>query len=804
MQAPSIHFRRALILPVVVFSIVGLALSFFWFTQVQDQRIYKAINDESDTIQQQWERVVVQESKMYRGLLEFLSADSQFQQIWQTENHIALSQHMTKRLQLLRDYRASEFTAYTPDRVVKFRAHKEDHFGDQLSHQTLMNAEVSGEVSWGIELEPSGQFVLKVVAPWYINGRLSGYLEIGEKLEYINQSLREIYSHTGVITIPKRLLSREHWNVDSVYGWEQLVKAVIVTANGPIFEQQSQMPDGLIKIMEAHPNQRLESFEFTHQDRIFYGKAVAIKDKTGTVAGHYYLALDVSEYVGRDRRNAITFLAIVAGAVIIMITLFSFWVARIQARLTKTYSDLENEVAKHKKAQLKLHHYAYYDALTQLPNRALFLDRLQIAVADSQRTNRHSGVLFLDIDNFKDINDSLGHATGDLVLKAVARILSKATRKMDTVSRFSGDEFLILAINLGDNSHDAILGAESIANKLFSLLRQPLVVENRSFDISVSIGISIFPFHAENSSDLLRFSDAAMYEAKRDGKNRFRVFEATMHDQLQHRLALEQDIHEALDQSQFQLYYQPKVNSEHQLCGAEALIRWQHPQKGMIAPDQFIPVAEQSGQISKIGQFVMTQAAIQYKQWQDDGLLPDYFKLAINISPLQFRQPNFVESVKAIVEQTNSGWLILEITEGVLIEDISDARDKLSKLKALDVEISIDDFGTGYSSLAYLSELQVDELKIDRSFVQQLGLDGNGRETNSTSIVKALLHMSNLLSIRTVAEGVETQEQLRLLTENNCPCFQGYWFGRPVNADEFSSALVQVQQKTQETEIAQA
>ncbi|MET1281504.1 putative bifunctional diguanylate cyclase/phosphodiesterase [Vibrio navarrensis] len=432
-------------------------------------------------------------------------------------------------------------------------------------------------------------------------------------------------------------------------------------------------------------------------------------------------------------------------------------------------------------AESQLNQLAYYDTLTGLANRSLLLKTLNDSLNEALRNNS-SGVLFyMDLDRFKTINDSLGHTIGDNLMRAIAKRLEGWLHDGETAARIGGDEFAILIPNL------SLEHAANKAQQLLALISNPYSIDDHQLYCTVSIGISKFPSEGISSIDVLRQADTALYRAKVAGRNKYMFYEPEMHAQVESFLEIEKGLHEALHQQQLELYYQPQVNDKMQIIGVEALIRWNHPERGLLPPGVFMPIAEETGQILSIGDWIIEQACYQYAQWKKLGVLPDTFRrLAINISPLQFSQQFFVEHITHALKQAGiSGEHIeLEITESLLLENVESAMNKMAQLKELDLKISIDDFGTGYSSLRYLKHLAVDVLKIDRSFVTQLHLDQSDQ-----AIVDTIIMTADRLNLEVIAEGVEEHEEMEALMKLGCGQFQGYLFDKPQPVDVITQRL---------------
>jgi diguanylate cyclase (GGDEF)-like protein len=428
----------------------------------------------------------------------------------------------------------------------------------------------------------------------------------------------------------------------------------------------------------------------------------------------------------------------------------------------------------HKSAML-IRQHAYFDTLTSLPNRFLSLDRLSQMLQDAERNDAKTAVLFLDLDDFKKVNDSLGHEVGDKLLIEAANRLNIAVRKQDTVGRLGGDEFIVLLRTL---SHDQ--DALDIAEHLLSVFREPFNIDGRELLLTLSIGIAMYPENGTSASDLLRNADTAMYQAKEMGRNSFSFYTKEMNIIMLRRFEIEEQMNGALERNEFEVYYQPQFDVKSgEIIGAEALLRWRNPVLGNITPDEFIPIAEHTGLIAPIGEFVIKQALHFLRTWRDKNQ-KDY-TIAVNISPRQFRDKNLVKYIKASLLEANieAAGLEFEITEGVLMIGKSYIDAVLCELLDLGVKLSMDDFGTGYSSLSYLRQYSFDVLKIDRSFIN--GITINKQDFD---LVKATIALAHSLGLTVVAEGVELKEQMTVLEELACDYVQGYYFSKPVTAGE--------------------
>jgi diguanylate cyclase (GGDEF)-like protein len=428
---------------------------------------------------------------------------------------------------------------------------------------------------------------------------------------------------------------------------------------------------------------------------------------------------------------------------------------------------------------------AFYDSLTHLPNRRMLIERLTKALAASARSGAMGAILFLDIDHFKNINDTLGHDVGDVFLQEVAQRLVQCMRAGDTVSRFGGDEYVVLLEDLDSEALAAASEVEACALKILNALSQIYDLGAHQQHSTVSIGAALFNKNNTSIDELLKQADIAMYEAKNSGRNTLRFFDPKMQFAITARTELERELRAAVKEHQFKLFYQLQVDRENQVLGAEVLIRWQHPQRGMISPADFIPLSEETGLILEIGQWVLDTACAQLKVWEQDPT-KNQLKLSVNVSAKQFHQANFVQQVESTIarHRIKPSLLNLELTESMLLADTEGTINCMNQFKKLGVNFELDDFGTGYSSLQYLKKLPLYQLKIDQSFVRDITEDANDR-----ALVATIIILAHSLGLKVIAEGVETAEQLQYLKDNDCDHFQGYYFNQPLPIEEFDALL---------------
>lgn len=451
----------------------------------------------------------------------------------------------------------------------------------------------------------------------------------------------------------------------------------------------------------------------------------------------------------------------------------------------QSYISIRTDITQRVMAEKKSNHLALYDALTELPNRRLLQDRLNQALATSSRNGQLGALLFLDLDHFKTLNDTLGHGLGDVLLQQVAKRLVGCVREGDTVARLGGDEFVLLLEDLGGNALEAAIHTESIGEKILAALNLPYQLDSHEHRSTPSIGATLYDDHQFSMDVLLKQADIAMYAAKKAGRNALRFFDPKMQLAITSHADLEHELRNALELEQFQLHFQIQVDHTGQAFGAEALIRWNHPERGMVSPFHFIPMAEETGLIVPIGQWVLDAACSQLKAWQQEPITSKLL-LAVNVSIKQFLQADFVNQVKIMVQRHGIDpiQLKLELTESLLADNLNEIIDNMTALTEFGIKFSLDDFGTGYSSLQYLKKLPLSQLKIDQSFVRDIATDSSDK-----AIVLTIITMAQRLSLDVIAEGVETEEQRQFLMDNECLHYQGYLFSKPVPIDEFETLV---------------
>jgi diguanylate cyclase (GGDEF)-like protein/PAS domain S-box-containing protein len=446
------------------------------------------------------------------------------------------------------------------------------------------------------------------------------------------------------------------------------------------------------------------------------------------------------------------------------------------------------DITERKERESRIRELAFYDPLTRLPNRRLLMDRLGQALAQSTRTGREGALLFVDLDNFKTVNDTLGHDKGDILLQDVARRLATSFREADTVARIGGDEFVVVLSDLSDNAKEAATHVEIVGAKILSVLGEPYEIAGKEFRSTPSIGVTLFGDQRDNQDELMKQADIAMYQAKAAGRNTLRFFDPELQATIKARAALEEDLHQGLREQQLILYFQPQLEDQ-RIIGAETLLRWRHPSRGLVSPAEFIPLAEETGLILEIGRWVFETACRQVVRWASHSPSRD-LTVAVNVSPRQFSHPDFVQQILDILARTGAdpGRLEMELTESMLVDNLDEVIAKMSALRSHGLKFALDDFGTGFSSLAYLKRLPLSKLKIDQAFVRDIAID-----PSDATIVHTIITMGRTLGLEVIAEGVETAAQLEQLRSYGCTAYQGYLFSRPLPLPDFEAMLFHLQ-----------
>ena len=666
-----------------------------------------------------------------------------------------------------------QFHFLMPDNVTSLRMHKPTKFDDNLTdfkYSFRYVNETKKPIS-GLERGRTSPSFRNVTPLFSADAKHIGAVDVAFAPEILQKDLYEtskIYSH---FIIKKNIFDGRKWNRnDDKNDYRNSIE------NDNYYEYSYQDYDKdkqiflLVKELKKEIEEKMEyeeTFSLYTKNRDTYSIIAFLPIKN---MENELIAYLVSYTDSKVLKNMFIDFYSVNIIVIISLLIIAFFLSR---------SIISNrELSNEKK---RFFHLSQYDALTELPNRSFFYDRINSSIATALRTDSKFALLFIDLDNFKDINDSYGHNEGDKLLHIAGVKIKHVLREEDTLARLGGDEFVVIVEEI-NNLQDV----SAIANHIIDTLKTPIKIGNNIHYIGASIGISIFPDDSRDSNDLLMHADVAMYSAKENGKNNAEFYSKHMTENVVERVRLENELREAIKKDEFVIFYQPQINgTDDSVVGMEALVRWNHPERGMVSPLEFIPIAEDTGLIIELGQLIFSKAIKQISIWYKKDLNPGV--MAINISVKQLQQKDFITFIQKVIDenQCNPEWIELEITESQIMKDTEDTIEKLNNISELGIELAIDDFGTGYSSLSYLKRLPIDKLKIDRSFVEGLPDD-----EEDVGIAKAVIALSKSLNLKVIAEGVETKEQKDFIVQCGCNHIQGYYYSKPMPADEMESFLL--------------
>jgi len=760
----TLTYQKQLFIPsvitlVVLFGVFALILQIAENRSIKEQSIHTL-----DVYKKEFKSSFNSQANSILALLDVMANVEGARDALQEQNRLKLNGLFQEFYQKLRRSQGiTHFYFHSPELVNIIRLHNVDRYGDQINRQTSLRSSMKKRSSFGFELGVLGTFTLRAVAPIYADNELIGYIELGKEIEDIAADISNAFDLNWAVLIDKSFLVEEDWKAGmAVLGrsanWNQFQTVVISSSSF------TEMPPELNQESIAALNNGQSLLSFDSAWRI---GVIPLEDMNRNKVGWLLIYIDETEALLTSTERDQIFL-------LLLVILISFLLIIIWKVLGKA----DEQVTQN---QAQLHHMAHHDELTGLPNRKFFYERLSHALDRSKRHHKQLAVLFIDLDNFKDVNDMLGHDTGDEVLRYVAKQLRPLTRKADTLARNSGDEFVILIEDVKD-THDCSIVAQKISDRFSA----PLHLSNQDVDVTASIGIATFPNDGKSCDELMANADSAMYLAKEMGKNSFYFYNKKIAEATQRRIKLENGIRSGLIEERFSLVYQPQMNLlTGKISGVEALLRWQDPEMGFVSPVEFIPVAENIGAIHELGKFVLFEACKQAREWLDHGY--EFGKIAVNLSVRQLQSQDFVPSVQDALQQYRlpAELLTIEVTESLLMTNMDDSIQQLEAIRKIGVTISIDDFGTGYSSLSQLKSLPIQTLKIDRSFISDLPGD-----ESDVVITKTIISMASNLGLDTVAEGVETIEQANFLKENNCVIIQGYLYSKPLSSTAIRSLFL--------------
>lgn len=885
---PSFSLKTSVLFPLTAVLIIMISLFVYGYLHQEKEYAQKYIDKELLVAKRAMDSGVKAEEDKLSAALAIITADPALKQAMIEGDREALIKQSNRYFKTLREKNdITHFYFHLPNRVNFLRVHNPERHGDKINRFSLLQAEATLKPASAIEIGPMGLFTLRVVFPWYEDGTLIGYVEMGQEIEPLYSHIKEIANVDLHVIVDKRVLLKEDWEsgmkmVERKAQWNLLPQSVVIYTTLP--EKRGLL---INQISECNPLKQV-TMNFTVNEHTFQVSSLPLIDPNpanGKI-GCIFFIHDVSVLHQKNIHHL--FLAIELGIVLggLLILFFYFLTRRVEKQLQKATQRLylhfeqnplaviewdinfkvvdwnpaaerifaytkeealgcsadeliltekaigyvseiwsallsgrggyrstnENrtkerniifcewhntplvnekgeiigvasmveDVTKQKRSEEKISHMGYYDLLTELPNRILFKDRLEENCRKADRNNNLVGILFINIDHLKDINDTLGHAIGDLIITSVALRLREAIRESDTLSRFGGNEFAVLIPELKD-----LHNIEKMTSSIFEMFKEPIKIDDHELFITLSIGSTIYPLDDISSENLLRNADTAMHMAKKMGRNQHQCYSKELTNHVTIALSLQNALRNAIKNEEFVLYYQPQMNLEtNMIVGAEALVRWQHPKEGLKSPAEFIPIAEESGLIVPMGEWILRTACKQAKEWQQQGMFN--FTIAVNLSARQFKEEGFAQRVIDIIHESTVeiSLIELELTESIFAENTILVLEALNIFKQAGIKISLDDFGTGYSSLSYLKLFPIDKLKIDQSFVRDVLVD-----KSDASLVRAIIAMGKALGLTTIAEGVETREQLDFLRREECEEIQGYFLSKPIPAHEFTRFL---------------
>lgn len=653
---------------------------------------------------------------------------------------------------------------HTKDNHSFLRVHKPDVYGDSLEslRKIVTKTNISRNINFGLETGKYG-IGYRIIFPVFNDNEYVGAFELGIDIKYLLSKLSSANEYIPLFMIKKDNLK------PMIDTQGDISEYAIPFIDDYMFLNYNYNQADKISTKELVDDNIIKNsnyFKDLEDKKYFIFRSEMLKDFNNNDVGSFVFKYEMDYYL-----NTIAIIRIISIATtIFIITVIAFLINK----LIKNYTTKINE------QRDILDYQAHHDDLTHLPNRVLFNDRLYLSIEKAKRNNTRFAILFVDLDRFKQINDSLGHEVGDSVLKIMAKRLLDTVRKEDTVSRLGGDEFTILIDDV-KNVEDI----STIAQKIIKVVSNPIYIESHTLYSSCSIGISIYPDDALDANSLLKFADAAMYRAKEDGRNNYQYYTCDMTQRAFERVSMDTKLREALKNDEFIVFFQPQIDARvDKIVGMEALVRWQHPKDGLIMPSGFIQLAEDTGLIVDIDRVVMKKAMKQVAYWYSQGLNPGI--LSLNLATKLLAQDDFIEVLISTMKEFDfkAQWLELEVTESDIMNNPESSIEKLNELKGIGIHLAVDDFGTGYSSLSYLKRLPIDKLKIDQSFVRGLPND-----EEDVSIAKAIIALAKSLKLRVIAEGVERVEQKDFLVQNGCEYIQGYFYSKPIHSEEMQKML---------------
>ena len=657
---------------------------------------------------------------------------------------------------------------HTVDTHSYLRVHKPKKFGDNLSllRPIIVKTNKYKKMQQGLEVGKFGIYY-RITFPVFQGEKHIGAFEFGIDIKYLMSKFSTLNMFKPILVVTKKA-------VEPIYKYDKNANKYLnqFTKNYSLVNYESRIKNKVptIDIMDKQIIADSYYMKSLNNKKYLVFKSLPVKDYKNSSIGYFVFIDEIDYYM--DTIVFIRYVSLITTFILVLI---------IVALIFKLIINYTSELHKQKDI---LKHQAHHDMLTGLPNRILFNDRLKQTIKKAKRDKEDVALLFIDLDRFKHINDSLGHLIGDKVLQVISDRLKNIIRDEDTVARLGGDEFTVILQGLKKETDASLL-----AQKIIRSMARPMSVDNHTLYITSSIGISIYPEDAKEVNNLIKYADTAMYKAKEEGRNNFQYYSSDMTDLAFERVVMETSLRVALENNQFVVYFQPQVDAKNnKIIGMEALVRWQHPTMGLLFPDKFIPLAEDTGLIIQLDRWVMKQAMKQIVKWNKQGINTGV--LALNLAMRQLQEEDFIHVFRKMISVTGCKpeWLELEVTEGEIMKNPENAIEVLSSISDMGVELAIDDFGTGYSSLSYLKRLPVSKLKIDQSFTRGLPDD-----KDDAAIVKTIISLAKNLSLKLIAEGVETEEQKEFMLENGCSEIQGYLYSKPMSSEETKKFIASYQ-----------
>ncbi|MFL0803521.1 MAG: EAL domain-containing protein [Agarilytica sp.] len=927
---PLKHVRVFLVAPFVASILVFLAVIYWGMNRQYSTEVSALAHSYDSQLSKSFADALKVEAKHLEAFIYLIQKNPALDALFLKQDRGALVNETTKLFSdLKREHRVTHFYFMDTDGEVFLRVHSPQKYGDQIKRKTFVEAKRTGEIASGIEFGTLGQFVLRVVLPWKVDGQIIGYIELGEEIDHILDALAYNNNFGLVLAVDKEfivnhgLLESDYFKIRKV-DFNQGDTELLVYRT--IKSISRELREAVSNFSEIGPRFVLDG------DRTFIFSQVPIADVGGELVGSLSYVVDETEMMDQQNNIVRDLGVLVCGFGLLICAFYFVYSGFLREYLIDVFSRLQVEISDRKKAEKSLmenkslledmvkerddnldesrrrykalfdktadalliiegnefvdcnqatldmlgfhskeelyqahpsvlspdvqpdgqlstekadlmmktalqngsHRFewdhkrkngevfpvevlltaipyqdkqllhvvwrdisdrkkaaeeiefqALYDSLTSLPNRRLLFDRLNQSLVAAREHNYVNALLFVDIDRFKTINDTLGHSVGDALLIESANRIQECLTREDTASRFGGDEFVILLRHVGENKETGSFNAEKMASRIMKALSVPLYLQEQEFHITVSVGIALFPSREQSVDDIIKHADTAMYSAKEAGRNRIAFYLADMHEKVMHRLTLERELRKTVKAKKLEVYYQPQLNLHGDVVAVEALVRWKHPEMGFISPEEFIPIAEETGIIFDLGEFVLKQAISDIVGLNKK--LDTKIGVAINISQKQFDKDDFLSEIKYYVEnyQLDKHLLTLEVTEGLAINNLNTTVERFEELRHLGVRLSLDDFGTGYSSLSHLKRLPLDELKIDKGFVFDV-LD----DPQDAQLVKTIVSIAHQFGLSAVAEGVEGEKERAFLAEQGCDIMQGYLYSRPIPIDALETFIV--------------